>query len=113
MKKDLAIKLKKYAEQLAATYSNKDRPNNYNKETFKVEALTPLSESTALIEMRKYPTMKKALIFCYWIGMGGGQWRYFVPTYDHCVGMEKVREYLHGLEVDNFRYNFNDENVNF
>ena len=40
--------------------------------------------------------------------MKGGMWQYFFPTYDHCVGAEKLREILHEIEVGNFSKNFED-----
>ena len=46
------------------------------------------------------------MAFCYWINMNGGQWQYFFPTYDHCVGMEAVREELKSIELINFEHNF-------
>jgi len=51
-------------------------------------------------------TGKVGIAFCYWINMKGGMWQYFFPTYDHCVGAEKIREILHGIEIDNFDKNF-------
>ena len=41
--------------------------------------------------------------------MNGGQWRYFIPTYDHCVGMEFLKEELRRVEQRNFEYNFEEE----
>lgn len=38
--------------------------------------------------------------------MKGGTWQYFFPTYDHCVGAEKLRDVLHDIEQENFPYNF-------
>ena len=105
MKKELAIKLKSKAEEIARNFSHSDREFNYSNETFEVNSITPLSETTACIEFRK-SSKKLGIAFCYWINMGGGQWRYFFPTYDHCMGAEKLRELLYSIEKKNFPINF-------
>ena len=105
MKKALAIKLKEEAEDIARKFSISEREFNFSNETFKVHSIAPLSETTAYVEFKK-STGKYGVAFCYWINMGGGQWRYFFPTYDHCVGAEKLREVLHDVEERNFPLNF-------
>lgn len=105
MKKDRAIELRALAFQVADNFSRKDREFNFSGETFDVEKIIPTSENTAVILFRKN-TGKKGLAFCYYINMAGGMWKYFFPTYDHCVGMNLVEGYLHEVEEDNFKYNF-------
>ena len=105
MQKDRALKLRDIGEVIAKNFSRQDREKNYNNETFSVSELIPLSESTALIKLEKN-TGKFGLVFCYWINMAGGQWKYFFPTYDHCVGMESVMDELKAVELVNFGKNF-------
>jgi hypothetical protein len=105
LQKNRAIELKKLADKIALNFSRTDREFNHNNETFEVSELIPLSESTALIRFKK-SSGKYGMAFCYWINMSGGQWQYFFPTYDHCVGMEWVREELRAVEVINFGRNF-------
>ena len=105
MKKDRAIKLKELSLQIAENFSRKDREYNFNSETFTVDEIIPTSENTATITFLKN-TGKRGLAFCYWINMAGGQWKYFFPTYDHCVGMKMVEDALHGIEITNFGFNF-------
>ena len=105
MQRNRAIELRKLAEVIAFNFSRTDRDCNYNNESFEVSELIPLSESTALIKLKK-SSGKTGLAFCYWINMSGGQWRYFFPTYDHCVGMESVKEELKSIELINFGHNF-------
>ena len=105
MQKSRAIELKKLAEVIAFNFSRTDRDFNYNNESFEVSEITPLSESTAIIKFQK-SSGKYGLAFCYWINMNGGQWQYFFPTYDHCVGMESVKEELKSIELINFEHNF-------
>jgi hypothetical protein len=107
MKKLLALKLKEKADQIAYNFSRPDRDKNVFNEVFEVKKIHPLSESTAIIEFQKN-TGKVGIAFCYWINMRGGMWQYFFPTYDHCVGAEKIRDILHGIEIDNFDKNFQD-----
>jgi len=105
MKKQLAIKLKEKAEEIATNFSRDDREFNFSNETFKVHDITPLSETTAFVCFKK-SSGKIGIAFCYWINMFGGQWRYFFPTYDHCLGAEKLRDVLHKVEKKNFPLNF-------
>ena len=104
MQKQRVIKLRELGEQIAKNFSNPDRERNYNNETFKVDSLIPLSESTALIMFKK-STGKLGLTFCYWLNMAGGQWKYFFPTYDHCAGFDLVKKELHKVEQFNFELN--------
>jgi hypothetical protein len=107
MKKELALKLKDYAYKIAKNFSRSDREFNYTNETFEVVAIKPLSETTAYIEFKK-SSGKIGVAFCYWINMGGGQWRYFFPTYDHAVGAERLRSILYNIESRNFPFNFKE-----
>ena len=107
MQKDRAKKLKKIAIEIANNFSRNDRDHNYNNEKFGVFQIKPTSESTGLVYLKK-STGKFAIAFCYWINMGGGTWRYFFPTYDHCVGMEFIKEELRQVEQRNFDYNFDE-----
>ncbi len=108
MQKNRAIKLKQIAETIAINFSKADREHNYKNETFEVFQIKPTSESTGIVYLRKN-TGKYAIAFCYWVNMNGGQWRYFIPTYDHCVGMEFLKEELRRVEQRNFEYNFEEE----
>ena len=110
MKKELALGLERKAEEIAKNFSRPDRSMNYGNEIFEVNGIIPLSESTAIIEFGKN-TGKKAVVIAYHINSMGGKWNYFFPTYDHCVGFEKVREYLHEVEQKNFPLNFEPKNT--
>ena len=105
MKKEVAIKLKDKADDIAAYFSDTSREFNFNNETFSVVKIEPLSESTATILFKK-STGKFAMFFCYYIKMNGGTWQYFFPTYDHCIGMESVKCLLGAVEKSNFDKNF-------
>ena len=108
MKKDAAIKLRKISKVIAENFSKTDREFNVNNETFEVVKIKPLSESTAVVLMEK-SSKKYALAFCYLINYNGGTWKYFIPTYDHCFGMESLREFLSLVEDKNFLKNFKEE----
>ena len=110
MQKSRAIMLKKMADSIAHTFSSSDREHNYLNESFEVSEIIPTSESTAIVKMIK-STGKQAIAFCYWINMSGGQWRYFFPTYDHCVGMEMLKDELKKIEQANFPLNFEEDAV--
>ena len=105
MQKNRAIMLEKTAAAIAYAFSIKHREHNYLGESFKVEELIPTSESTAIVRLRK-SSGKIGIAFCYWINMNGGEWRYFFPTYDHCIGMDMIKDELHRVEKENFSLNF-------
>lgn len=105
MRKDVAIKLEKISKVIAKNFSESKRDFNVNNETFEVVKIKPLSESTAVVLMEK-SSKKFTLAFCYFINYNGGTWRYFIPTYDHCFGMESIREFLSLVEDKNFPKNF-------
>ena len=105
MKKEVAIKLNKKAYEIAEKFSNVNREFNVNNETFEVKKIEPLSESTGIVLFKK-SSEKYAVAFCYYINMSGGMWQYFFPTYDHCFGMESVRDLLASVEKKNFNLNF-------
>ena len=52
MKKEIAIKLKDKADDIAMHFSDTEREFNFNNETFSVVKIEPLSESTATILFR-------------------------------------------------------------
>ena len=107
MPKNRAIMLQKTAEAIAHAFSMHEREHNYLNEGFQVDEIIPASESTAIVKLKK-TSGKYAMAFCYWINASGGQWRYFFPTYDHCIGMELIKEELRKIELINFEYNFDE-----
>ena len=111
MKKVIAHSLREKADEVAFNFSRKDRPGNVSGETFRVDSIHPLSESTAYVHFKKN-TGKIAVAFFYYINMNGGMWQYFFPTYDHCIGAEKLRDILHDAEQKNFKYNFQSNEWN-
>ena len=99
--------LQKMADSIAHTFSMNEREHKYLNEGLQVHKIIPTSESTAIVRLKK-TSGKFAMAFCYWINMSGGQWKYFFPTYDHCVGMEVIKDELRKVEVANFDHNFDE-----
>lgn len=104
MNKDVAQKLISEARYAGEKFSNPDREFNFTGETFKLKKITPLSENTALAFYEK-DTGKKAIFFFYFIRSFGGQWKYFVPTDSHVLGMINAHKYLQEIEEYNFEFN--------
>ena len=102
MKKQMAIALRSKAEDIARQFSFKDRANNFDNETFHVDKITVLSETTAAITFLKTPTNKKAVAWLYWINGKKPGWQYFFVTYNHLVGLNRVSSLLHHIEQHNF-----------
>lgn len=101
MNKQLAQSLKKKAEQIAVLYSNKDRQNNFNNETFEVDQIIPMGEHTASVIYKKN-TGKRGCFFFYLIK---NEWKYFVPTDSHILGMMSFNTYKLRVEEQNMGFN--------
>ena len=104
MNKQLVKQLYEKAENIAKMFSNYEREGNFNKETFFLHEIEPLSETTAAIIFKK-STKKLAIAFAYYISSQGGYWAYFFPKESHIHGMLKVSNYLHRVEKYNFKHN--------
>ena len=105
MQKERAQALRKKALEVGLAYSNPDREFNHNKESFTLDKIVPLSETTVAAIYDK-STGKRAMAFFYWINGGGGYWQYFFPSDSHIFGMRKLPDILHKIEQTNFEYNF-------
>lgn len=103
MNTDAARLLPAAAEECAKAFSSTERMKNYNKETFLVAKIEPLSGKTAAVYLKKN-TGKLALFFFYF--RGDGRWCYFCPDYDHVYGMEEFGKLLRGIEKFNFPLNY-------
>ena len=104
MNKQMAISLKETAQTTAKRFSSSERSRNANGETFTVEEVIPLSETTAVAFFLKN-TGKKAIAFFYWVNIEEGKWYYFFPTESHIVGMNKLSAYLDKVDRFNFPLN--------
>lgn len=103
MNKKVAKDLKLEAEKVALRYSNFERENNFNNETFSVNKIIPMSDSTASVIMNKNSGKQVVLFFyllknCYWL--------YFVPSDSHIIGMSSFNNYKLRVEEHNFKHNF-------
>jgi hypothetical protein len=109
--KHLAHELQRFADELARRFSRQDREGNFNKETFAVSEIIPMSDATATLIFKK-DTGKKAAFFCYYIskGMSAG-WKYFVPTDAHILGMVSFAYYKLEVERGNYAANFEQRHL--
>jgi len=101
MRKQLVYELHALAEQIANHYSNHQRANNYNNETFAVTGIEPTSETTATITFLK-SSGKLALAFAFY---KKNRWDYFFPTESHIIGMQKLANALNQIDQYNFKKN--------
>ncbi len=106
--KERAQKLSNHADEVAGRYSRTDREFNHNNETFFVDKIRPLSDTTAVVYFKKTPSNKIAAAFFYWTNGSGGQWNYFFPTDSHVVGMLNFKDKLLAVETHNFPLNFEE-----
>lgn len=103
MRKETVESLIIKANEVARIYSDPNRQYNGNKETFSLEKVYPLSDSTALVQYLKSGG-KRALLFFYYV-KGGDFWNYFFPTDSHILGMSKVADFKLQMEQLNFDKN--------
>jgi len=108
MNQNRAILLRSTAIEVAKSFSDPNRAFNFNNETFTVNCITPLSDDTAIVNLKKN-TGKEVLFFFYWVNIGNGKWWYFAPSDSHIIGMEQFGKYKLQLEEKNFQYNFQNE----
>ncbi len=104
MNKQIAKELKTFTEDVCNRYSNKNRANNFNNETFKVQEIIPTSDHTATVIYEKN-TGKRAAFFFYYIP-AFKKWNYFVPTDSHINGMSSFANQKIEVERHNYKYNF-------
>ena len=104
MKKDRVQKLNIKAKEIAEMFSNPNRQFNFNKETFTVEFIQPLSEMGAAIYFKK-TSGKIALAIAFWKNNKGGHWDYFFPTDSHVLGFRKMEKLLESVEEYNIGKN--------
>lgn len=104
MNKQVAKELKIFTDQVCERYSKKDRPNNYNNETFTVQEIIPTSDHTATVIYEKN-TGKRAAFFFYYL-QTLKKWNYFVPTDSHINGMSCFANQKIEVERHNYKFNF-------
>jgi hypothetical protein len=104
MNKHIAKELKGFTDEVCNRYSNKNRANNFNNETFEVQEIIPTSDHTATVIYEKN-TGKRAAFFFYYIP-AFKKWNYFVPTDSHINGMSCFANQKIEVERHNYKYNF-------
>ena len=104
MKKDRVQKLNLKAKEIAEMFSNPNRQFNFNKETFTVAFIQPLSEMVGAIYFKK-SSGKMALAIAFWKNNKGGHWDYFFPTDSHVLGFIKMENLLESVEEYNIGKN--------
>lgn len=109
MNKQVALELKKRAEEVAEIFSDPNRELNTNAEVFELIKIVPLSESTAAVFYEK-SSEKKAIAFFYYSRRG---WFFFFPTDSHILGMAAFAEWKADIEHENWRINFPEKEENY
>ena len=104
MNKQVAKELKLFTDVVCKRYSQKDRANNFNNETFLVQEIIPTSDHSATVIFEKN-TGKRAAFFFYYI-QSFKKWNYFVPTDSHINGMSCFANQKIEVEKHNYKYNF-------
>lgn len=104
MNKDVAVKLRDKAEEIARKYSH-TRGLNQGADVYEVEVIKPLSGTTAAITLRR-ENQKRVIAFCYYIEYSGGYWTYFLPKDSDIIGMAAFAPLKQKIEEINYAFNF-------
>jgi len=104
MDKQVAISLKREAEITAKKFSNKNRDNNFNGETFWINEIIPLSAQSAMVVYEK-TTGKKALAHFIHIRKQK-RWIYYFMGAAHFLNLDLLTEKYAEIEEFNFHLNF-------
>jgi len=108
MKKQTAVELNEFANDVARRFSKTNREQNWQNETFTIKEIIPTSDHTACVVFKK-DSGKLAAFFFYYIPNGYSKgWRYFVPTDTHIAGMRAFEWFKMQVERTNFKHNFNE-----
>lgn len=109
MNRKISQELCELAERIAQDFSHPDRAMNFDMETFQVDTIAPLSETTAYIVFKKYNMQnsltRKSVAFCYYM-RAKKQWRYFFPGESHALGMLEFWKILLQITIENFKRDF-------
>ena len=104
MDKQVAISLKREAEITAEKFSNINRDNNFNGETFWINEIIPLSAQSAMVVYEK-TTGKKALAHFIHIRKQK-RWIYYFMGAAHFLNLDLLTEKYAEIEEFNFHLNF-------
>jgi len=108
MNKEIAKELKAKAVDVAMRFSNSNRAQNFDNETFEIYKILPCSDHVATVIFKK-SSGKSAAAFFYYIPNGASKgWRYFFPTDSHITGMRAFELHKMKIELDNYKFNFNE-----
>ena len=98
-----ALELAQAADETAFDFSRTDRGGNPGGETFKVDRIIVLGETTAAVVFLKN-TGKKAVCFYYYDNSRAHpRWAYFFITYAHLSSLRHVEELLFEIEQHNYQ----------
>lgn len=103
MKKIVAALLMDKIRELEHNFSNPWRDRNFNGECFKCINITVLSESVALVTLRK-DTGKHCNALFWFVK---DYWVYFFPTDSHELGMFNYLNNMYRLHLENFNFDKN------
>jgi len=104
MDKQVAISLKREAEITAEKFSNVNRDNNFNGETFWINEIIPLSAQSAMVVYEK-TTGKKALAHFIHIRKQK-RWIYYFMGAAHFLNLDLLTKKYAEIEEYNFHLNF-------
>ena len=111
MRKDVAISLKNKAIETANKFSNTDRVNNYNNESFKVCEIMPISAQGAYVIFEKSTGKRAIAHFIHVDHPKNPFWQYYIIGSQHLLNLNVLTDKYLEVEQHNFPFNFNKKEV--
>ena len=108
MNKSIAIALSKKVRDAEKNFSNPNRANNHNGETFKSIEVKPISAQSAYVVFEK-STGKKAIAHFINKQPNNPYWDYYFIGAQHLLNLNILEEKYLEVEQYNFKFNFGDK----
>ena len=106
MRKDVAIELNNKAADIARKYSNTERTQNFNNETFEVSEIIPLSAQVAMVIFEKNTGKRAIAHFIHVDHPKNPFWQYYFLTSEHFINLDMFQKKYAEIEKHNFELNF-------
>ena len=111
MRKDVAKALWAKATDVAFRYSQHDRANNFNNETFKVKEIIPISAQGAMVVFKKSSGKFALAHFIHVDHPKNPFWQYYIMGSQHFINLHMLTEKYAEIENHNFSLNFEQTDV--
>ena len=111
MRKEVALTLKHKAVEVAKRFSNTDRANNFNNESFKVHEIMPISAQGAYVIFEKSSGKRAIAHFIHVDHPKNPFWQYYIIGAQHLLNLNVLSDKYLEVEQHNFPFNFKEKSA--